>query len=237
MRLDKYLSQAGIGTRSEVKKLIKHNRIKVNGTVITDCGYLVLESADTVLFDDKKISYEKYSYYIFHKPGDCVCANEDRDNKTVFEYFKDVNTRDLFTVGRLDKDTEGLLIITNDGDLSHRLLSPKKHVDKTYFLKCQDDISQEDIISLENGVDIGDDKVTLPAGVLRGDKSNEIYLTIKEGRYHQVKRMLKAVGNEVIYLKRITMGKFELGDLPLGEYRLMNERELEYVAGYKSGNI
>ncbi|MBR1572662.1 MAG: rRNA pseudouridine synthase [Lachnospiraceae bacterium] len=237
MRLDKYLSQAGIGTRSEVKKLIKHNRIKVNGTVITDCGYLVLESADTVLFDDKKISYEKYSYYIFHKPGDCVCANEDRDNKTVFEYFKDVNTRDLFTVGRLDKDTEGLLIITNDGDLSHRLLSPKKHVDKTYFLKCQDDISQEDIISLENGVDIGDDKVTLPAGVLRGDKSNEIYLIIKEGRYHQVKRMLKAVGNEVIYLKRITMGKFELGDLPLGEYRLMNERELEYVAGYKSGNI
>ncbi|MBE5897479.1 MAG: rRNA pseudouridine synthase [Lachnospiraceae bacterium] len=237
MRLDKYLSQAGVGTRSEVKKLIKHNRIKVNGTVITDCGYGVIESADTVLFDDKTISYEEFVYYIFHKPGDCVCANEDRDNKTVFEYFKDVNIRDLFTVGRLDKDTEGLLIVTNDGDLSHRLLSPKKHVDKTYFLKCQEEVSDEDIKALENGVDIGDEKITLPAKASRGDEPNEIYLTIKEGRYHQVKRMLRAVGNEVIYLKRITMGKFELDDLPMGEYRLMNERELEYVAGYKGGNI
>ncbi|MCR5145626.1 MAG: rRNA pseudouridine synthase [Lachnospiraceae bacterium] len=237
MRLDKYLSQVGVGTRSEVKKIIKQHRIKINETVITDSGASVDESADTVFFDSKPIVYEKYKYYIFHKPAGCVCANKDDVNKTIFEYFQCENIKDMFSVGRLDKDTEGLLLITNDGELSHALLSPKKHVEKKYFVRCEKALSSDDITYLENGVDIKDDKPTLPAKVITTDKDNEIYLIIKEGRYHQVKRMLEACDNKVIYLKRESMGDFGLDDLPLGKYRRMNERELEYVKKYKGGNI
>ena len=228
MRLDKFLCESGCGTRSQVKQLVKQGRVCVNGTTCKTADFKIDENSDTVSIDGRTLCYSKFVYYMFHKPAGCVSATKDNHDKTVLDFIaKDDYKADLFPVGRLDKDTEGLLLITNDGDLAHRLLSPKKHVPKTYFARIKAPLSAEAIQLLEEGVDIGEEKKTLPAKVEILEEK-VILLTISEGKFHQVKRMLFAVGNEVLYLKRLSMGSLKLDDnLKAGEYRALTGEEIE----------
>ena len=222
-----------IGTRSQVKELVKKGMVSVNGEVIKKADYKFDESNAKVCVKDKEVSYQKFYYYMLHKPAGVVSATVDNYDKTVLDILKDAPGKDLFPVGRLDKDTEGLLLITNDGELSHNLLSPKKHVDKTYFVETREVITKEMADALEKGVDIGEDKPTMPAKVeILNDRNMK--LTIKEGKFHQVKRMLKAVENEVVYLKRLSMGSLSLDEkLALGEYRSLTDEELEDLKNYR----
>ena len=226
IRLDKFLCEMEIGTRSQVKDMVKKGMVSVNGEVVKKADYKFDETAATVSVNGKELSYQKYYYYMLNKPQGVVSATTDNHDKTVLDILKDVPGKDLFPVGRLDKDTEGLLLITNDGELSHNLLSPKKHVDKTYLVETKENITEEMVLQLKEGVDIGEEKLTLPAKVnVLEDKKLE--LTIMEGKFHQVKRMLKAVDNEVIYLKRLSMGSLRLDEkLALGEYRCLTEEEI-----------
>lgn len=228
MRLDKFLCENGCGTRSQVKQLVKQGRVCVNGIPCKTADLKIAENSDTVSVDGRELKYTGFVYYMFHKPAGCVSATKDNRDKTVLDYIhKEDYKADLFPVGRLDKDTEGLLLITNDGALAHRLLSPKKHVPKTYYLKIKSPLSAEDVQLLEEGIDIGEKKKTLPAKVEILNKL-EILLTISEGKFHQVKRMLFAVGNEVLYLKRLSMGSLKLDEnLKAGEYRALTGEEIE----------
>ena len=228
MRLDKFLCENGCGTRSQVKQLVKQGRVCVNGIPCKAADQKIEENSDAVSVDGRELSYTKFVYYMFHKPAGCVSATKDNHDKIVLDFIKkDDYKADLFPVGRLDKDTEGLLLITNDGGLAHRLLSPKKHVPKTYYAKIKASLSAENIKSLEEGLDIGEEKKTLPAKV-EIIKEQEILLTISEGKFHQVKRMLLAVGNEVLYLKRLSMGSLKLDEnLKTGEYRALTGEEID----------
>lgn len=229
IRLDKYLADMGLGTRTEVKKDIKKGRISVNGEIIKGPEYKIDTQTDVVLADRKKIAYEEVVYYMLNKPQGVVSATEDRRDRTVLELIQEKKRKDLFPVGRLDKDTEGLLLITNDGELAHNLLAPKKHVDKKYFVRLKVPLSEEDRKYLEEGVDIGEDKLTLPAQVFVLNKErDEAEIIIREGKFHQIKRMFHAVGNEVIFLKRLSMGSLVLDESLLpGEYRLLTPQEIE----------
>lgn len=233
LRLDKYLAELGVGTRSEVKKLIKAKQITVNGVAAAKPEMKIDEQSDEVCLRGEKLHYAAFEYYIFHKPAGCVTATEDKQHKTVMDYLTDTVRSDLFPVGRLDIDTEGLLLITNDGALAHELLSPAKHVAKTYYAKVRGSVTSEDVMLFEKGVDIGEDKLTKPGKlvVLSNDGCiSEIELTITEGKFHQVKRMFQAVGKEVIYLKRISMGSLTLPEnLKAGEYRALTDEELEML--------
>lgn len=225
IRLDKFLCEAGAGSRSEVKLLIKKGRVTINGAVAKAPETKVDEKNDQVALDAQPLSYEKFVYYMLHKPAGVVTATRDNHEKTVMELLKDAPGKDLFPAGRLDKDTEGLLLITNDGALSHRLLSPAKHVDKTYLVRTKAPVTDEMRRRLEEGVDIGDEKPTLPAKT-ELTEGGGLLLTVTEGRFHQVKRMLSAVGNEVVYLKRLSMGPLVLdGALSKGEYRALTPEE------------
>jgi len=229
-RLDKYLTECGLGSRSDVKGLIKKGKITVDGVKITDPGYKVSDDNE-ILADGSKTTHEKYHYYMLNKPQGVVSATEDNLCKTVIDILKEEKVPGLFPVGRLDKDTEGLLIITDDGELTHNLLSPKKHVDKTYFVTADKEISKEDISKFESGIDIGEDKLCKPSRLefINIDESGfNYYLTITEGKFHQVKRMFQACGSRVIFLKRISMGRLKLDEsLECGKYRKLREDELE----------
>lgn len=227
IRLDKFLCEMEMGTRSQVKDLIKKGMVTVDGEVIKKAEYKFDESKAKVYVKEKEVAYQKFYYYMLHKPAGVVSATVDNHDRTVMELLKDAPGKDLFPVGRLDKDTEGLLLITNDGELSHNLLSPKKHVDKTYLVETRECITEKMMQELEEGVDIGEDKPTMPAIVkLLEDKKLE--LTIREGKFHQVKRMLQAVENEVVYLKRLSMGSLVLDEkLGLGEFRCLTNQEIE----------
>lgn len=235
MRIDKYLADCGIGTRSEVKKYIKAKQITVNNEVVAKPELKIDEKVDLVCFKGQPITYEKYVYYLLHKPAGCVTAKQDNVHKTVMEYFpEDIRSKEIAPVGRLDLDTEGLLLFTNDGPLTHHLLSPTHHIPKTYYAVLDKKVPESAVELFKEGVDIGDDKLTLPAELVilpetvdRDD--NMIYsaeLTIHEGRFHQVKRMFEAVGCTVIYLKRLSMGSLRLEDLQKGEYRKLTEDEV-----------
>lgn len=230
IRLDKFLADMQVGTRSQVKDYIRKGNITVNDEIIKKPEYKIDENIDLIAYMGKKINYSKYQYYILHKPAGVVTATKDNIDKTVMDLFSAEVRKGLFPVGRLDKDTEGLLLITNDGELSHNLLSPKKHVAKTYYVECDGSISGDKINQLQEGVDIGDDKLTLPANVkLISDEANtyKLELTIVEGRFHQVKRMIKAIGGEVTYLKRISMGPLVLDEkLEKGSYRELTKDEI-----------
>ena len=166
MRLDKFLCENGCGTRTQVKQLVKQGRVCLNGIPCKKADLKIEENSDTVSVDGRELKYARFVYYMFHKPAGCVSATKDNQDKTVLDYIRKEDYKaDLFPVGRLDKDTEGLLLITNDGALAHRLLSPKKHVPKTYYVKIKLPLSKEDIQILEEGVDIGEEKKTLPAKV------------------------------------------------------------------------
>ena len=218
MRLDKFLVECGIGSRSEVKKIIDQREIKVNDIIVTSPKTNINEISDNVTYNDNKLEYKEFRYYILNKKAGYITAVEDPKEKTVMELLPSwVIKKDLAPVGRLDKDTEGLLLLTNDGKLNHKLLAPKSHVNKTYYVELQESISESDLKKLENGVDIGG-HTTMPAQVEKIDNF-KIYLTIKEGKFHQVKKMLEAVKNKVIYLKRVKFGKLELNSLELGEVK------------------
>ena len=229
MRLDKFLCETAGFTRSEAKQAIKKGWISVNGTSVKNADMKVAEEADVVTLQGKNLSFAKFHYYLLHKPAGVITATEDKSQKTVIDLLTGISTKNLFPVGRLDKDTEGLLLITDDGELSHKLLSPKKHVDKTYFCLLKKDISEADINVLSQGVDIGDEKPTMPA-VVKALSEREVELTIREGRFHQVKRMMQAVGNEVLYLKRLSMGPLSLpDDLEKGCFRPLSDAEIEQL--------
>lgn len=233
MRLDKFLCDTAGLTRTEAKNAVKKGQIAVNGQVQKAADFKVKETTDTVTFQGKPLSYAAFHYYMLHKPAGVITATEDKKESTVMDILREEKVKNLFPVGRLDKDTEGLLLVTDDGELAHNLLSPKKHVDKEYLVKVRDSISEEDCRKLSEGVDIGDEKPTAPAKVERVAEE-EILLTIREGRFHQVKRMLQAVGNEVLYLKRLSMGSLRLPeDLEKGAYRPLSEEEIYKIKGDK----
>jgi 16S rRNA pseudouridine516 synthase len=229
MRLDKYLSMAGVGSRKDVKKIIRQKRVTVNGMVTVDDDVHIDPYLDEIRLDDSWLKVVLDVYIMLNKPQGVVSATSDEMHKTVLECIDAVLPTGCFPIGRLDIDTEGLLLISNDGDLSHRLLSPKRKVDKVYYIECRDVIDEKTVGALMSGVDIGDETKTLPAKVeLHSDVS--LNLTIKEGRYHQVKRMLAACGNQVTYLKRIKMGPLSLDkDLPLGSWRYLSETEVDLL--------
>lgn len=229
IRLDKYLSNMGIGSRSQVKKWISKGRVIVNDYPALKPDIKV-GNEDKVQFDGKLIHFEKFLYFMLNKPQGVVSATKDNVHKTVIDLIKDKSGKELFPVGRLDKDTEGLLLITNNGDFAHSILSPKKEVDKTYYARIEGRLTDKDKERLEAGVYIDNNYLTLPAEVkiIKEDDISEIELTIREGKYHQVKQMIKAVGHEVIYLKRISMAGLDLDEnLKLGEYRPLNKEELK----------
>ena len=250
MRLDKFLSDMNRGTRKELKEKIKKGSVTVNGQACSDPGQAVTDT-DEIVFDGKIVKYYKYEYYMMNKPWGVITATEDHRQKTVLDILGSDRRKDLFPVGRLDKDTVGLLLITNDGKLSHRLLSPKKHVDKEYYALIDGKITEKEIAAFKKGVRIEDDFTALPAELelltyrnkavendflcLRKSKApksdlqdgvSEIRVTIREGKFHQIKKMFHACGKEVIWLKRIRMGKLVLdSDLKEGEYRRLTEKE------------
>lgn len=233
LRLDKLLCEMKAGTRSQIKKELKQGLVTVNGETVTKPDYKVEEGKDQITYKGKPVRYRKHVYYMLNKPAGVVSATKDDTCRTVTELLKDTGYTDLFPVGRLDKDTEGLLLMTNDGELAHQLLSPKKHVEKVYEVGLREELSEPDIRKLENGVDIGEGELTLPARVEIAE-GTRIFLTITEGKFHQVKRMLRAVGNEVISLRRIAMGGLKLDSgLASGAYRELSEEE---IAGIKGGH-
>lgn len=232
IRLDKFLADMGVGTRAEVKKYIRQGRVTVDEVVAKSPEMKVDTSVQTVCYDGAPIQYETYVYYMLNKPAGVISATRDANEKTVIDLIDDKKRKDLFPVGRLDKDTEGLLLITNNGELAHNLLSPKKHVDKVYYARIEGVVTEEDQKAFLEGVSIGEGEITRPAKleILESDAISEIKLTIQEGKFHQVKRMFEAVGKKVIYLKRLSMGQLELDEqLALGEYRLLTQEEIELL--------
>ena len=230
MRLDKSLSETTTESRSQVKKEIRQGMVTVNGIVEKLPEKQIEEKTDCVCLKGKELHYQPFVYFMLNKPAGVVSATEDTLSKTVVELLSREDYRkDIFPAGRLDKDTEGFLLLTNDGELAHRLLSPKKHVDKTYFVRLRDALSEEAGTKLETGVSIGEKKDTRPAKVERVD-TDTILLTIQEGKFHQVKRMLQAVDNQVLYLKRITFGGLSLDEgLSPGEYRALSDEEVKLL--------
>lgn len=233
MRLDKYLAESGCGTRSEVKKILKTGAVSVNDTVVKDGAIKVNTEADIVACMGKTVSYSRYHYIMLSKPAGCVTATKDNVHKTVMDYLPQDFHKNLSPVGRLDLDTEGLLLITDHGELAHRLLSPAHHVPKTYYAKIRGQVLTEHVTLFEQGVDIGEEKLTKPAvlEVLHSDETmSEIKVTITEGKFHQVKRMFHAIECEVVYLKRLSMGSLVLDEtLQPGEWRYLTKEEEEYL--------
>ena len=214
-----------------MKEYLKKGMVKVNGEVVKRPEFKVDEKKDGISFQGKEILYKRYVYYMLNKPKGVVSAPRDAC-RTVTDLLKDTGYDDLFPVGRLDKDTEGLLLMTNDGNLAHNLLSPKKHVEKKYYVELERTLGEEDRKALETGVDIGEERLTYPAKVEQITESS-IFLIITEGKYHQVKRMMQAVENEVVYLKRVAMGGIFLDEnLPQGAYRELTEDEMGIIVSY-----
>ncbi|MBE6067508.1 MAG: rRNA pseudouridine synthase [Clostridium lundense] len=255
MRLDKFLAESSVGRRKEVRTYVKEGMVKVNGEVITEPAMEINESFDVIEYLGKVVHYTGKVYYMFNKPAGCITARKDTVNKTVFDYFDDAHMNGVFHVGRLDKDTEGLLLFTNDGEFEHKLMHPQKHVEKTYFFWALGTLEEEDIKKLKQGVYIGKGEILTKPAKIEVDKcgmykefSHEMpidnldnidsthynqpmvsgYLTISEGRKHQVKRMLKAVGCYVVYLKRTSIGGLTLDEsLKKGQYRSLTEKEVK----------
>ena len=233
MRLDKFLCDAKLGTRKDVKKLIKSGIVTVNGKTASDAAMKLDETADTVTVNGKKIVYEKFIYLMMNKPQGYISATDDKYKKTVLDILpEEFKGYDLFPAGRLDIDTEGFLLLTNDGQFAHNILSPKKHVPKTYFAKISGKIEENHIQVFKNGVVIDDGYKTLPADlkILKSGEISEIEITIYEGKFHQVKRMFSAIGTEVTYLKRIAMGNLVLDDaLKTGEVKKLAKEDIEKI--------
>lgn len=229
-RLDKVLASMGLGTRKEVKQLVKQRIIEVDGVVATDPGMHVIPEEQTIVVDGEPINFKRWVYIMLNKPPGVISATEDPRHETVVDLLPIEWAIKVHPVGRLDIDTEGLLLLTNDGQLSHSLLSPKKKVDKEYFARINGVVTEEHIRYFAEGVVLDDEYKTLPARleILSSGPISEIRVTIMEGKFHQVKRMFAAYDLEVIYLKRLRMGSLHLDEsLELGEFRELTEEELE----------
>ena len=235
MRLDKFLAECGRGTRTEVKKLITGGRVTVVGSVIKDPAAKVEPERDEILLDGERVAYAKVEYYMLNKPKGVISATRDSKRSScvcVTELIKEKIRDDLFPVGRLDKDTEGLLIITNDGDLAHRLLSPKRHVDKTYYVELSGRLTADEAERIMGGIDIGDEKPTLPCEISRLSDTS-CFITIREGRYHEIKRMFATGGLRVTELKRISMGPLSIDpELMPGDYRPLTDAEISMLQNF-----
>lgn len=230
IRLDRFLSEMGVGSRADVKKQIRWGKVTVDGRCIRQPEFKMDEQSAVVTYKGMPVAYQKLSYYMLNKPAGVVSATADKKDKTVLDLIEGNKRKDLFPVGRLDKDTEGLLLLTNDGELAHRLLSPKKHVDKVYYAKVAGTVTDEDVKIFSEGMEIGDGEVAKPANlkILQSGEESEILLTIQEGKFHQVKRMFHAVGKEVVYLKRLSMGTLTLDEsLQPGQYRVLTDKEID----------
>lgn len=235
LRLDKYLADMQAGTRSQIKEMVRRGRVTVDGKTVKTSDIKVLPGHNVICVDNLEVGYAHMEYYMLNKPAGVVSATEDAGCRTVLDCIKDKMRKDLFPVGRLDKDTVGLLLITNDGDLAHELLSPKKHVEKCYYAELDGMLEEAMIKVLEEGVSLGD-FVALPAKVKVLSASvykSEVEIIIMEGKFHQVKRMFEAVGRNVTYLKRVSMGPLILDEsLKLGEYRKLTENEINMLKEY-----
>lgn len=233
-RLDKYLADAGIGTRSDIKSYIRKGLVQVNHNTVLRPETKIDSAKDEISFKGEPIRMADLEYYLLNKPAGYVSATKDNTAPTVMELINS-NRKDLFPVGRLDKDTEGLLLITNDGALSHKLLSPKKHVEKTYYAITNGIMDEADIHAFRQGLEIGDEdlKTALPAKLQiistdEKEQRSEVLITITEGKFHQVKRMVHACGKEVTYLRRISFGTLSLPEeLPSGAYRELTPEEIQ----------
>ncbi len=228
-RLDKFLTLCGVCSRSNAKNLIKSGKVRVNNEIIKSSDYKFDYNNCNVTIEGKEIKYIEYMYFMLNKPAGVISATEDKTSKTVIDLIDKGQHLNLFPVGRLDKDTEGLLLITNDGELSHNLLSPKKHVDKKYYVELNDNLTREMADLICNGITL-DGEVTLPAKIDFTDDKSKVFITIQEGKYHQVKRMFAYVKLNVTYLKRISMGTLNLDEsLKPGEYRELTEDEINIL--------
>lgn len=238
MRLDKLLTHVGYGSRKEVQKLIKSKRVTINGEVAKKIDVNVDPKQQNIAVSGEAVDYQPFYYYILNKPGGYITATEDAREATVLDLLDQIDrNKDLFPVGRLDKDTEGLLLLTNDGKMAHALLSPKRHVDKIYYAKVKGEMVPEDCVAFAAGITMHDGTSYQPGKleIITSGEYSEIYVTIKEGKFHQVKRMVQAVGKEVVYLKRIQMGELKLPtDLELGSYRQLNTEEYALLKDYMS---
>jgi len=230
IRLDKILANSGYGSRKEVKALIKSGSVSVSGRIMNDPGYQVDVDTDSVSVNGEALEYSEFCYLMMNKPAGVLSATWDRDGQTVIDLLPEpYNKMDLFPAGRLDKDTEGLLLLTNDGQLAHKLLSPKKHVPKTYYARVSGHAGPDDIEVFNRGIQLDEDFTTLPARleVLNSGEESEVLITIYEGKFHQIKRMFEAVNKKVMYLKRLSMGSLKLDEhLPAGSFRELTEAEL-----------
>ena len=232
IRLDKYLADMQVGTRSEVKKLIRAGKVQVGGHVCKNADEKFDPEQTDVMVDHVLVGYAAYEYFMLNKPKGCVSATEDNRYPAVLDYISQHKRKDLFPVGRLDLDTEGLLLITNDGALAHELLSPSKHIPKRYEAKIDGIVTQADAELFAQGMDIGEKKPTKPAEliILKANVISHVQITIYEGKFHQIKRMFEAIDKPVLELKRISMGKLALDEqLAPGEYRSLTEEEIEYL--------
>lgn len=237
MRIDKMLANLGFGSRKEVKQLLKNGAVKVDDDVIKDAKQHVDPNTQTVTLNGEVIEYKEFIYLMMNKPPGVISATEDNVDETVIDLLEmEDQVYEPFPVGRLDKDTEGLLLITNDGQLAHRLLSPKKHVPKTYFAVIDREVTEDDVKAFAKGVVLDDGYLTKPGElkIIKSGIRSDIELTITEGKFHQVKRMFEAVGKRVVYLQRISMGPLQLDEtLELGEYRELSDEELELLKNYQ----
>lgn len=232
-RLDKILANSGYGTRKDVKAIVKSGRISINGRIIKDSSIHADPEQDNIIIDGEAINYKKYIYIMMNKPQGVISATEDDYDRTVIDLL-DEKSRGFnpAPVGRLDKDTEGLLILTNDGDLNHDLISPKKHVPKKYYARIDGQVNEKHVEEFKEGIILEDGYRCLPAelSILKSGPQSEITVVLYEGKFHQVKRMFQSIGCTVVYLKRIQMGGLMLDDsLNTGEYRELTEEELELL--------
>lgn len=236
-RLDKVLSNLGYGTRKEIKQIIKKGFIQVNGEIVKDNGMQVDPEKDKILVNGEEIFYRKYIYLMMNKPAGVISATHDGRDETVVDLLEiDHQVFNPFPVGRLDKDTVGLLLLTNDGELNHRLISPKWKVDKVYFAKIDKEVVEKDIEAFKKGITLDDGYLCKEAKleiVKASEEGSEVIVTIQEGKYHQVKRMFEAVGKQVIYLQRIEFGTLPLDkDLEEGEYRELTDEEVAILKSF-----
>ena len=235
MRLDRFLSNSGIGSRKEVKAIIKAQRVLVDDKIVKDPGFIIDPSKTKVMVDNQPVVYKKFYYLMLNKPAGVISATRDNLHQTVVDLLPpQYQHLSLFPVGRLDKDTEGLLILTNDGKLAHRILSPKKRVPKTYYTVIEGKVTFEDIQAFQRGIKLDEDFTTLPAQltILKSCDRSQVHVTIFEGKYHQVKRMFEAVDKKVVYLKRISMGNLCLDqNLMPGQVRELTQEELNLFYG------
>lgn len=228
MRLDKFLVHVGVGSRTEVKVIVRQARVKVNDTVAKKADMQINEELDVITLDDNVLAYSEFIYFMLNKPQGVLSATNDKSQKTVIDLI-DTHVKDIFPVGRLDKDTTGLLLITNDGKLAHELLSPKKHVNKVYIAQVEKQLMVQNIEEFKKGIILEDGYNCLPANLEILDNTTA-RVTIQEGKFHQIKRMFEACGNKVRALERIEMGPLKLDEqLKLGQYRHLSGEEISLL--------